>query len=252
MTSSSEWLKRKFQGCDYTGPTGAAGPTGSMPSGSSGDTGITGETGPTGPSGLSGDTGVTGPTGDTGPIGPQGFSGLPGADGETGPTGIGMVKYTWSFLSDNTGNSFYTLQNIPLDSPPNGTYISWNGTQQIPSGFTGTGVGGSPVNSIWTSPLTGRFMTELTMNVNIQNATTGQFGVVKTGSSTEAVYPLITLIDPDSGTVVERRVITTRGFVDMQATDALQVPMGHSDNGPTGEFVIGVFSRWTITYLGPA
>lgn len=268
--SASEWLTRVTTTgpCAFPGPQGPTGPPGTTgptgPTGPAGGPGDTGETGPTGDVGPTGNTGDTGPTGETGPTGDS------GAAGGQGPTGAyGPPSHTWGFFSGDTAGiqDFYALGpatgGFDVDIT-GGAYVIWNGTQTTPTTFPSSGL--DPGNAVWSCPLDGRYLIELTMRVTLSASPTGpatpypeigQCGVLLTkagGGGTQTLYPLISIVDPVAalvGTGVPT-LISIHTVVDLVVSDTLLVCMGYTNGviNNAGLF-IAPFSRWVITYLGP-
>ena len=98
------------------GATGQTGPQGVQ--------GTQGPIGAVGPQGIQGNQGATGATGAQGPIGPAGAIGATGAAGPAGPTG---ATGTFSFASDYSSTTAYTLGQVVFCS----TTCSTNGSSYI-------------------------------------------------------------------------------------------------------------------------
>ena len=114
-----------------TGATGLTGPIGPVgPAGATGATGAQGIQGNPGPQGVTGATGPVGPAGATGaigatgPAGPVGATGATGAAGPTGPTG---ATGTFSYASNYSSTTSYTLGQVVFCS----TTCSTNGSSYI-------------------------------------------------------------------------------------------------------------------------
>ena len=123
------------------------------------NSGTPGPQGPQGPAGIDGIAGPQGPTGLTGPVGPQGQDGLTGPAGETGPQGqVGLTGATGGYPVHTIGESygggivFYVYDGgqhgLIAATADQSAGIQWyNGTYNINTGTTGSGVGAGAMNT---------------------------------------------------------------------------------------------------------
>ena len=123
------------------------------------NSGTPGPQGPAGNDGVAGPQGPVGLTGITGPVGPQGLVGLTGPAGATGPQGlIGLPGAIGGYPVHTIGESygggivFYVYDGgqhgLIAAATDQSAGVQWyNGTYNINTGTTGSGVGSGAMNT---------------------------------------------------------------------------------------------------------
>jgi hypothetical protein len=184
-----------------TGPTGLQGFTGNT--GPTGLQGFTGNTGPTGLQGFTGNTGPTGLQGFTGNTGPTGLQGFTGNTGPTGPTNTSTITIT-----DTSNNVVYyptfvsgsgagqTLRADITTSP-----LSYNPSSAVLSVGGSVKIGDNTITAEKMERTTSTAGTNLNLNINSLNTTTGLQSQVLVRSGNNTTLPSVNLTAQSSNSL---------------------------------------------------
>lgn len=189
------------------GPQGIKGDTGSR--GPKGDTGSDGEQGPAGPDGIQGPRGEKGSKGDKGDPGPQGPKGDEGPEGPQGPQGTRGLTGSVG-LRGNKGDQGDVGPTGPkgdkgdqgIAGPP--PEVTWDGTVIVVEGDEGPDLRGPSGIASVTSPETGVWMIDQTVDPDADGLADLQ----------QAIYDKANKSDVEDLTTISNNTITRLSTVE--------------------------------------